>query len=66
MIMIKNKYKIPSFLLTKQIKNAEVWFPERFSFATSAERKLIFKVEKSMNPEVLGCFSQFSNFSDFS
>ena len=35
-------------------------------FAASAERKLIFKVEKSMNPEVLGCFSQFSNFSDFS
>ena len=35
-------------------------------FAASAERKLILKVEKSMNPEVLGCFSQFSNFSDFS
>ena len=43
------------------------WSPERFIwFAASAERKFIFKVEKSMNPEVLGCFSSFSNFSDFS
>ena len=35
-------------------------------FAASAERKRIFKVEKSLNPEVLGCFSRFWNFSNFS
>ena len=35
-------------------------------FAASAERKFILKVRKSMNPEVLGCFSEFSNFFDFS
>ena len=32
----------------------------------SVERKFIFKVEKSMNPKVLGCFSSFYNFWDFS
>ena len=34
-------------------------------FAASAERKCIFKVEKSMNPEVLACFSWFHNFFNF-
>ena len=34
-------------------------------FAASAERKCIFEVEKSMNPEVLACFSWFSHFLNF-
>ena len=29
------------------------------------ERKCIFEVEKSMNPEVLACFSWFSHFFKF-
>ena len=34
-------------------------------FAASAERKCIFEVEKSMNPDVLACFSSFSHFLNF-
>ena len=34
-------------------------------FAASAERKLILKIEKLMNPAILGCFSEFYNFFNF-
>ena len=34
-------------------------------FAASAERKCIFEIEKSMNPEVFACFSRFFHFLNF-
>ena len=47
-------------------KSASHHIRSRFTwFAASAERKLIFGVQKSMNAEVFGCFSGFFNFSNF-